>query len=98
MDGEGPLPDAFWVGRICEEFPCYGPEEAVRSWRRAPAGWLEEIIEARHYAAAKGLYERTARPEDLPKDDTLIRLVEEITYQRAGERLAARRARKVRRG
>jgi hypothetical protein len=45
--------------------------------------------------SAKGLYERTKRPEDLPKDDRLIQLVEEITYQRAGERLAAARARKV---
>lgn len=61
-------------------------------------GWIEEIIEARHYAAAKGLYERTSRPEDLPKGDKLIRLVEEITFQRAGERIKARRAGKGRRG
>jgi len=98
LDKEGPLPDALWISRICQEFPCYGPEEAERAWRRAPVGWLEEIIEARHYAEAKALYERTARPEDLPKDDPMITLVEEIRYQREGERLAASRARKGPRG
>ncbi len=70
------MPEAMWFSRICEEFNCL-PSEAIREARRLPAGMLEEIIEARHYAVAKGIVDR-ATPESPPPDDPLCDLAKVI--------------------
>lgn len=76
-DRQTPWPFTYWLGRLCEEFPCYGPEEAYRAWLRAPAGLFEEIVEGRQFAAMKRRVDGATREEDVPQD-TLARLVLEI--------------------
>lgn len=56
LDGDGPLPFEYWIGRLCEEFHCL-PSQALREVMRAPAGLLETIIEFRQYARAKAAYD-----------------------------------------
>lgn len=65
---------------MCKEFPCYGPEEAEAAIRRAPVGWLDEVIEARHFAEAKAIYDRTKFDERpaLCEQDELFDLVDDI--------------------
>lgn len=45
-------PFAYYVGRICEEFPALKPSEVFEEKARLPEGFLEEIIESRSYARA----------------------------------------------
>ncbi len=88
LDGDAELPFAFWLGRLCEEFPCYGPEEAYRAWLRAPAGLLESIVEARVYAREKAHYESLTDKKKAP-DTPTMRLVKEITGELHLESLKA---------
>jgi hypothetical protein len=53
---------------------------------------LEEVIEARHYAKAKALYDRSDDRPALVKGDPLMRLVEENEYEHAGDLIKRRRA------
>lgn len=57
------------MSRICEEFPCLSPSTAYEEWQRLPAGFLEEVIEARHYAAAKRLVEDAPVRSNLPQTE-----------------------------
>ncbi len=57
LDGDGPMPLTCWLNRICDEYHCR-PSEAWQEWVEAPAGFIEELIEARAYAAAKASYDR----------------------------------------
>jgi hypothetical protein len=55
---------------LCEEFDCL-PSQALREYLRAPDGFLEQVIEAKAYAAAKRLYEEACaagRASDLSVD------------------------------
>lgn len=61
-------------------------------------GWVEEVIEARHYAKAKAIYDRTDDRTALVKDDPLMRLVEENEYAHAKDLILRRRARLARQG
>jgi hypothetical protein len=72
---------AYWISRICDEFPCYGPREAEQAWETAPVGWFEEIIEARHYARMKSLFDHVDSDEAAKRlpDTPLMTLVKEIT-------------------
>jgi hypothetical protein len=85
------LPEAYYLSRICEEFGCL-PSEAERELRRQPVGWLEEIIEAKHYARAKAVYDRTSNKADVTLGDPMMHLVEENEYEHAGMIIARRRA------
>jgi tRNA isopentenyl-2-thiomethyl-A-37 hydroxylase MiaE len=91
LDDDGPLPQSYYIARICEEFQCL-PSDADRELRRQEVGWLEEIIEARHYAKAKALYDRSEDRPALVKGDPLMRLVEENEYEHAGDLIKRRRA------
>jgi hypothetical protein len=90
-----PVPFALWVSRLCEEFSCL-PSAALREWE----AWqetdqpdlLEEIIEARAYAAAKRASDDAETPEArqrLPKT-WLFGMVTEIEMQLAREAIARR--------
>lgn len=92
LDGDGPLPDEYIIGRICEEFGCL-PSEAERELRRQPVGWIEEIIELRHYAKAKLIYDRADDKSAVTKGDPLMQLVEANEYEHAGEVIRRRRQR-----
>lgn len=45
-------PFAYYLGRLCEEFPGRLPTEIWAEKMRLPEGLLEEIIESRSYARA----------------------------------------------
>lgn len=90
MDGDGEVPFAYWVSRVCEEFQCL-PSEAERELRRQPVGWIEEVVEARHYAKAKDVYDRAADKSAVVKGDALMRLVEENEYDHAKALIVRRR-------
>jgi hypothetical protein len=90
LDGKGPLPATFWIGRICEEFHCI-PPVAVQMWRTCPAGWLEEIIEARHYAHAKRVVESAKTKADIPSGE-LFQLAQEIDLELAWAEMKAKEA------
>lgn len=46
------MPWSVLISRLCDEFSCT-PSVAMREWLTAPCGFLEEILEARAYMAAK---------------------------------------------
>lgn len=48
IERKGPTPFALWIGQIAEAFNCR-PSQAYEEWLQAPAGFLEEIIEARAF-------------------------------------------------
>lgn len=56
------------------------PSAAYREWRAAPAGFLEDIIEAVNYADAKDIYERAERKTDIPSSP-LMDLVKAIDFE-----------------
>jgi hypothetical protein len=73
------------------------PSVAIQELRRHPVGWVEEIIEARHYAKAKLIYDRAEDKRTVTKDDDLMKLVEQNEYEHAGDLLKRRRAEKAQR-
>lgn len=73
------MPMSVLIGRLCEEFSCT-PSVAMREWLNAPCGFLEEILEARAYMAAKVAVDeadragsKAARP-----DGPMVDLVQQI--------------------
>lgn len=79
-----------WLGRLCEEFHCL-PSVAYREWLAAPAGFLEELLEARSYAHAKRTIEHAKTKDDIPPGE-IFAWVQQIELEIAGEELAARLA------
>ncbi len=61
------LPDAYWINRICEEFPCYGPPEAQRALMVSPPGWIEEVIESRVYARVRTMVHDAGSKAEIAK-------------------------------
>ena len=84
------MPEAFWVSRICEEFHCL-PSQAFCEVRRVPAGWLDEILEARHFASAYHLWTTARRKSDVPKSE-MVDLVKQIEFGLVQDELDARQA------
>lgn len=85
LDGHGRLPFEHWVGRLSEEFGGALPSVVVAEQQRLPAGFLEQVIEYRHYAAA-----RAANIVD-PKgwrQDPMRTLAKEIEHDLVAEELA----------
>ena len=77
------------LGRICEEFPLLAsPAAAWEAWQEAPAGLIEEIIEARGYAATKAAMDRAPDRKSQPTGRTAD-LVHEIEFMLAEEALGA---------
>ena len=68
---------------------------AYREWLIAPAGLLEEIIEARSFESAKGIYDRLSDYDEKTRmklmGDPLMQLVREVDFAIAAEELAKRR-------
>ena len=63
LDGDAPLPWEHYIGRLSEEFGGALPSAILAEVARLPVGFMEQIIEYRHYAAAKGQYDATTTPE-----------------------------------
>lgn len=84
------MSDAFWIGRLCEEFACL-PSQALAEWRSAPVGFLEEIIEARQYAKAKRIADSAERKADIPTGG-MFDLVKSIEFELAQREIDERRA------
>lgn len=77
----------YWIGRICEEFQCL-PSEAYREWRRVPGGFLEQVIEARHYAKTKAHVDAAPDRKSQPTGP-LADMVRAIEFQLAADEIAA---------
>lgn len=77
LDGEDvPSPFAFWLGRLCEEFPGKTPSEMYLEWLTAPAGLLEEIILYRSFQRAKDVYDNAKTKADVPRTPMVQRVME----------------------
>lgn len=81
----------MWIGLLCEEFHCR-PSDAYREWLRAPAGLLEDIIEARMYARAKHIYDDAHAHGRRAPSSPLFDMVQEIEFDLAREELDATKA------
>lgn len=69
LEGDGPLPIEWIVGRMCEEFHCL-PSAAWREYLDSPAGWIETILDYRLYGRAKAAYDaRGQKRHDPPLTD-----------------------------
>ncbi len=91
-----PYQAAFWTSRVCEEFHIDPMRaDAVMAW--APAGWLEEVIEARHYADTYHQVMAASKPSDVPSSP-LVDLVREIELDRADKALRAKQRKDRARG
>lgn len=72
LDGAGPFPLEYLLGRLCEEFHCL-PSAAWREWQALPAGFLETILEFRAYARAKAAYDaRGQKTYEPPLTDLVL--------------------------
>lgn len=72
------MPWALYVGRICEAFNCR-PSQALEELARMPAGWLDEIIEARAFADTWSLWDQATDKAHVP-DTPMMALVKEIEF------------------
>jgi hypothetical protein len=91
LDGDAPQPLAYRISRICEEFQCL-PSAALRELERLPAGFLEDVIEARYYARAKADFdgaETDAARRALPASELLM-LAQTITFDLVEEQRRGR--------
>ena len=75
------------MGRLCEEFPGRLPTEMVTEWRRLPAGFLEQLLEYRHYAEAKRMLDAadTREAQERLPAHPLIELARVIEFEIAQE-------------
>jgi hypothetical protein len=66
----------------------------IREYRRLPAGLLEEIIEARHYAECKAQYDAadTSAKQKHLSTGPLMTLVKQIDLELAAEEIEKRNA------
>jgi len=79
------MPRAWYEGRVCEEFSCT-LTEARREIRRHGDD-LSDVIEARAFAAAYAVVQRTERQADLP-DSPMVQLAVEIDLAVANAELS----------
>lgn len=77
------MPYAFWVSRMCEEFQCL-PSQIEAEIGRLPAGFLDDVIEARRFAEYKAAYDRD--PQTVAQEG-LGALVYEIDFDLAQEEI-----------
>lgn len=77
------MPLVFWIGRICEEFACT-PSVALRELEVLPDGFIEQLIEARAYAATKRACDAATSRKERPTGP-LADLVTEIEFALAQE-------------
>lgn len=80
---------SWWVGVIAEAFHC-PPSVAEHEWLTAPAGWIEQILEARNFAACKDILDRAKTKADVP-DSPMMRTVKQIVARCAKEDIARER-------
>lgn len=64
---------------MCEEFPGITPSQLMREWARLPVGFLERVLEARAYAATKGVCDAATDPTQWPSTP-MTDLVKQITF------------------
>lgn len=76
------------MSRLCEEFSCL-PSQAIREWREAPDGLIEDILEARVVAETWRIWSRAERKSDLPASP-MLDLVAAIDMALDAEQLKAR--------
>lgn len=81
----------LWVAVLCEAFPAYTPLRALEEMERAPAGWIESVMEAASYRRAYHLRKGAEESEQaadaikrLPRT-RLMGLVAEIDWTLARE-------------
>jgi hypothetical protein len=79
LEGTGPAPFEYFIGRLCEEFSCL-PSAAWREWQRLPAGCLEQVIEYRAFARAYQVYQ--ANPKAQGEMVQLVKVIEFEEVQR----------------
>lgn len=90
LDGTGQQPFrpvspfAYYLSRLCEEFPGKFPTEIMAEMDRLPVGMLEEIIESRAYARA-----HAANAADVPdwQASPMRTRAKEIEHELAEEEL-----------
>ena len=57
LDGDGVSPEGWIISRMCEEFPCYGPPQAIEALENDATGLHLAIIAMRAFARTKQAYE-----------------------------------------
>lgn len=78
-------PFAFYLSRLCEEFPGRLPTEIMAEMDRLPCGLLDEILESRSYGRAKAA--NVADPKGATSSE-MRRLATVIEFELAQEELA----------
>lgn len=73
------------MGRICEAFGI-DPMRAERVILWAPDGWLDEIIEARHYTEAYHMWSDAKKKSDVPKSP-VFDLIKETEFRLTREEI-----------
>ncbi len=53
MNGDGPIPDEHYIGRLSEEFGGALPTQIMAEIAVLPVGYLERVLEYRRYRDAK---------------------------------------------
>lgn len=93
LDGDGPPTFAQWLGSLCDAFPGRLPSEVYREWRQLPAGFLEEVMEARVFASIKAAIDRGSDRKHLPQHpmtQVVLDVIEAVALEEIETRRAAR--------
>jgi hypothetical protein len=83
-------PLEYVVGRVCQEFPCFSPAEALEALEQDAGGLIFRIMEYRSYASAYELHEST-KTMDFAKrpKGAMLDLVRANGFLIAGEAIKA---------
>ena len=76
---------AYYVGRMCQEFPALKPSDVFAERARLPEGFLDEIVASLAFARAVAANETD--PKGWQSSDLRI-MAKELEHERAEEEIA----------
>jgi hypothetical protein len=79
-------PFACYLGYLCDQFPGRLPTEILAERDRLPAGFLDEILDSRHYRRAYDAWNQNPKVEG-----ELVDLVKAITFEFVQEQMDSER-------
>ncbi len=94
LNGEAPIPEEHYIGRLSEEFGGALPRQVIAEIEALPAGYLDRIVEYRRYRDAWLMFGAVrndqARRQAFRAGSELNALVEQIAMELDAEAMGLR--------